>query len=273
MEISNINKEYIENLLKEGKRSDNRELLDYRDLIIETNVSKKAEGSARVKLGKTDVIVGVKLSTQEPYPDHDDEGTMMVSMEFSPAAGQRYEGGPPKMDSIEISRVIDRGIRESGFIDWKKLCIEKGEKVWSISVDIYCINDDGNALDAGSIGAVTALQLAKFPNYDKKNDEIDYDGLSKDSLPLTENVPLSMTLHKIGDNVFVDPNRDEEDASEARVTIAISKPNKDAIIHSMQKGNMSSIDSDNLVKIVETSEKVYDATYPEIAKQIRKLQK
>ena len=55
------------------------------------------------------------------------------------------------MDSIEIARVVDRGIRESGFIDWKKLCIKEGERVWSVSIDIYCINDDGNVLEVADV--------------------------------------------------------------------------------------------------------------------------
>ena len=99
MELPNINKKQIENLLDKGKRLDGRKPFDYRDIVIEKNISKNAEGSARVKIGKTEVIVGVKLATQEPYPDHEDEGTMMTSMEYSPASGSRYESGLAKYDS------------------------------------------------------------------------------------------------------------------------------------------------------------------------------
>jgi len=136
MEVPNINKKRILNLLKQNKRMDGRGLLDYRNIEIETNISINAEGTARVRLGKTEVIVGIKLETQEPYPDHEDEGTMIVTMEFSPMSAQRYESGPPKIDAIEVARVVDRGIRESGFVDWKKLCIKEGEKVWSVAIDI-----------------------------------------------------------------------------------------------------------------------------------------
>ena len=142
MQLTNITKKQIDELLKKDKRMDGRAPLDYRELEIETNISNNAEGTARVRLGKTEVIVGVKMDVQTPYPDHDDEGTMMVGMEFSPISGGRYENGPPKMDSIEVARVVDRGLRESGFIDWKKLCITPKEKVWCVLVDIYCINYD-----------------------------------------------------------------------------------------------------------------------------------
>ena len=271
MKISNINKSKITELLKEGKRLDGRKPFDLRDVEIETGVSNKAEGSARVRIGKTEVIVGVKMGVQEPYPDHQDEGTMMVSMEFSPAAGERYELGPPKIDAIETSRVVDRGIRESGFIDWKKLCIEEGEKVWSVMIDIYCINDDGNVLDACGIGALVALKTAKFPVYDKKEGTIKYGELTKDSLPLTDNVPLTMTFYKIGDNLIFDPNREEEDSAEARLTLSISQPKKEKIINSMQKGGIVSMTTDDLNNIIDESEKVYNKLFPDIEKKIKGL--
>mgnify|MGYP001614168739 FL=1 len=273
MQIPNINKRRIIELLREGKRLDGRKVFDYRDIIIETDVSNKAEGSARVRIGKTDVIVGVKLENQEPYSDHDDWGTMMVSMEFSPAAGERYESGPPKINAIETARVVDRGIRESGFIDWKKLCIKKGEKVWSILIDIYCINDDGNTLDACFIGSVAALKMAKFPVYDKKEEKIEFGKLSKDYLPLTENVPFTMTFYKAGESIILDPNREEEDTAEARLTLSISQPKKDKIINSMQKGGIIAITADELDKIIEESEKIYDKLSPIIEKKIGELVK
>jgi len=269
MDIPNINKKQIANLLKDGKRLDGRTAFDFRDIEIETGISNNAEGSARVRLGKTEVIVGVKMATQEPYSDHEDEGTMMVGMEFNPICGERYESGPPRINAIEVARVVDRGIRESGFIDWKKLCIKEGEKVWSVMIDIYAINDDGNILDAAGIGAVAALRIAKFPVYDKKEEKVKFGEFTKDSLPLTDNVPFSITFHKIGNKIFADPNRDEEDTSEARVTVAVSKPKKDHMINAMQKGGDGLISGEDLKIIVENAEKVYDKIFPEISKKTK----
>ncbi len=273
MNLPNINKKRIIDLLKEGKRLDGRGLFDIRDIEIETGISDKAEGSARVKIGKTEVIAGVKMATQEPYPDHDDEGTMSTSMEFSPICGERYEPGPPKIDAIEVARVVDRGLRESGFIDWKKLCIKKGEKVWSISIDIYCINDDGSVLDASGLAAMIALKTARFPVYDEKQGVVKFGEFTDTALPLTKNEVLSMTFYKVGDTLIFDPNRDEEDASEARLTLAISKPSKDKIINAMQKGGINSMTSEELIKIIEEAEKVYDNIFPEVEKKIKSLEK
>src|SRR3989344_7262368 len=158
----------ISDYLNEGKRFDGRKLDEFRELVIESGVSKKAEGSVRVKLGKTEVIAGIKTAIGAPYPDSLDKGNLMVNVELLPLSSRRFELGPPKFDSIELSRVIDRGIRESKIIDFEKLVVEKGEKVWTIFIDICSINDDGNLLDASGIAALSALKIAKLPKYDKK---------------------------------------------------------------------------------------------------------
>ena len=272
MQLPNINKKRIVSLLKDGKRLNGRGNYDHREIVIETNISNKAEGSARVRMGKTEVIVGIKLDTQEPYADHDDEGTLVVGMEFSSVAGDRYEPGPPKMDAIEIARVVDRGVRESGFIDWKKLCIKKGEKVWVINVDIYCINDDGNAMDASALATVAALQFTKFPVYDKKEEVVKFGEFTDETLPLTANVPFTMTFYKVGDSLLLDPTREEEDASEARLSLAVSSPKKEKIINAMQKGGEVALTAADLDEIVKHAEKAYDKIFPKIEKKIKDLQ-
>jgi exosome complex component RRP42 len=271
MNLPNINKKKIVNLLKDNKRLDLRSNYDWRDITIESGISINAEGTAKVKIGKTEVIVGVKLDTQEPYPDHEDEGTMITSMEFSSLSGDRYESGPPQMDAIEVARVVDRGIRESGFIDWKKLCIKEGEKVWSISIDIYCINDDGNVLDASALASVAALMVSKFPVYDEESESVKFGEFTDNPLPLTDKIPFTMTFHKLGDSLILDPNRDEEDASEARVTLAISCPKKEKIINARQKGGLIPITIDEMKNIIKQSEKTFDTLFPDLIKKIEKI--
>ena len=56
-----IKRDYLANLAEQGKRADGRRLDEYRNIEIETNVVSKAEGSARVKIGNTQVIAGIKM--------------------------------------------------------------------------------------------------------------------------------------------------------------------------------------------------------------------
>src|SRR3989338_5393112 len=154
MEISNLTKEKLKKMFLDGKRFDSRDLLEFRNIKVTYDVSNKAEGSARVKLGKTEVIAGVKMQVGEPYPDSLDKGNLMVSGDLLPLASPRFESGPPGFNSIELPRMVDRAIRESGMIQFDKLVIKEKELVWTIMIDVYPINDDGNLIDAASIGAI-----------------------------------------------------------------------------------------------------------------------
>lgn len=242
----------IKKYLKEGKRFDGRGLEEFRELIIEKDVSCKAEGSVRVKLGKTEVIVGIKMAPSEPYADSPASGNLMVTAEMLPLSSPRFESGPPKIEAIEWARVTDRGLRESGFVDFDKLCIKEGEKVWTVFVDVYSINDDGNLMDAATIGAIAAMKLARIPKYDLENNKILHDELSDEKLPLTDHVPVAISVHKLGDSLIVDPTREEEDISETRVTIGSSK----GIISSLQKSNSQALDIDEIKKVFEIATKV-----------------
>lgn len=267
MKTSNITIERIKKYLEEGKRFDGRSPEEFRELSIETGVSAKAEGSARVKLGNTEVVVGVKMDVGEPYPDSQDKGNLMVTAELGPMSSDRFELGPPKIGAIELGRVIDRGIRESHVIDLQGLCIKKGEKVWTVFVDIYAINADGNLFDAGVIGAIAALKTAKVPKYDTKEEKVLFGEYTDKKIPLKNDSVLSCTVHKIGEHLIVDPNQEEEDASETRVTIGMAK---DGSIHSMQKGEEKELEIEEFYKVLDLAEKGYKTLSTSIEKELKK---
>ena len=265
IETTKITAERIKEYLEKGKRFDERSLDEFRELIIETGVSKKAEGSARVKLGKTEVIVGIKLDAGAPYPDSPDKGNLMVTAEFLPLSSPRFEAGPPQFDSIEVARVIDRGIRESKFIELEKLCIKEGEKVWTVFIDIYSINDDGNLLDAAGIGAIAALKSAKIPKYDEESEKTLFGEWTDKNIPLKKEIPISLTIHKIGKSLLIDPTKEEEDISETRVTIASS----DGIIYSMQKGNSKELSVEEFKKVLDMIEKAEKEINKKVEKSLK----
>lgn len=250
--VSNLTGKKIEKYLEEGKRFDGRKPDEFREIIVETGISKNAEGSAKVKVGNTEVWVGVKMDVAEPYPDSQDKGNLMVTAELLPLSSPRFESGPPRFPAIELGRVIDRGVRESKFIDLKKLCIKEGEKVWTVFIDIYSINDDGNLLDAAGLGVIAALKDAKIPKYDKKEEKVLFGEWTKDKLPLSKEVPISITAYKVGDKFIVDPTRDEEDISETRITMSSSN----GTIFSMQKGESQDLEVEEFKSILDLVTKV-----------------
>jgi len=191
----------------------------------------------------------------------------MVTAELLPLSSSKYEYGPPKFNAIEIGRLVDRGIRESKFIDFEKLCIKEGEKVWAVIIDIYSINDDGNLLDAAFIGALAALKSAKMPFYDEKKEKIDYEAESKKKIPLTKNIPINFSIHKIKNSFFLDPSIEEELASEGRIILAFI-PDSPVKICSMQKGETMVVSTDEFNKAIKLAEDKYDSFFSEVMKKI-----
>jgi len=242
--------------LKEGKRSDGRKVDEMRKVEITPEISKNAEGSARVKLGNTDVIAGVKVVLGTPYPDSPDEGSISVGVELLPLASPEFEFGPPSWDSIELSRVVDRGIRESKTIDFKDLCITEGELCYVVYIDAYAINHDGNLFDASEIAAMAALSQTKLP---KVEDGAIVKGEYAKKLNLKYK-PILNTFAKIGNVIVADPTLSEEKAMAARFSVAVMD---DDNISAMQKGLGGSFTVEEIDKAIDVAVKN--------SKQIRKL--
>lgn len=268
MEITNLSRENFKKMFSEGKRFDGRDLTEFRDIEISEVVSNKAEGSARVRIGKSDVVVGVKMAVGEPYADSQNKGNLTVSADLLPLASPRFEHGPPDFQAIELPRLVDRVIRGSGVIQLDKLCIKEGEKVWTVYIDIYPINDDGNLIDAATIGAIVALKSAIVPELDE-NFKPDYDKKSKKKLPLDEDViPLSFSFFKLGDSVILDPTREEEEACESRITFGLSKWNKQYMINSCQKNGEVTLTKEEVTQMMKIISERYDEVIAKIKKHL-----
>ena len=253
-------KNHIIKLFSANTRLDGRGFTEYRKpLKVETDVTKTAEGSARVILGKTDVIAGIKMEIMTPYPDTPDEGSIMVGAELLPLSSPEFELGPPGIQAVELARVVDRGIRESKCLDFKKLCIEKGEKVWMIIVDICPINDAGNLFDVSALAAIAALKTARFPQVE--DDKINYKKKTDETIKLKD-VPISVTVIKIADKFLVDPDTEEEKVIDARLTVCSLS---DGTLCAMQKGGDYPLTAEDIGTMIDIA--------VEKGKEIRKLVK
>ncbi len=242
--VTRVRLKQIEQMIEKGKRLDGRGLNDYREIKVEQGLIERAEGSARVLLGKTDVLVGIKVETGTPFPDTPNEGVQTVNAELVPLASPSFEPGPPDENSIELARIVDRGIRESKAIDTGKLCIEPGKKVFVVFVDVYVLNHDGNLIDASAIAAVSALMNTKMPNYEIENGELKIK-TGYTSLPMKSH-PVTVTVGKIGSNLIVDPWLEEEQVMDARMSMAI---NDDGNICAIQKGGSGYFTPQQVIEI------------------------
>jgi exosome complex component RRP42 len=244
--IWDVKTEKIITLAKQDKRADGRKADEYRPVSIEKNISENADGSAKARIGETEVIAGVKLVPGEPYPDSPDEGTISVGAELLQLADPDFEVGPPRDNAIELARVVDRGIRESKALDFKDLCIREGELVWIAFVDFYVSNQDGNMFDTAAIAAMAALNEAKVP---KLEDDKVVKGEHTGKLKLSKK-PLLSTFAKVADKIFADPSLGEEKAMSSRFSCATADDNT---LCAFQKGGVGSFSEKEIEQCIEVA--------------------
>jgi len=231
-------------LLSQDERYDERKLLDTRPLKIETDVLSSTDGSALVSLGDTQVFAGVKFALGTPFPDRPNEGVMITSSEFVPTASPTFEPGPPSEDSIELSRVVDRGIRSAESFDSKLFYVEEG-KVFMMFLDLYILDHQGNLIDAAAIAGISALLNTKIP---KVENGVIIHGEYEKKLDI-KNIPVSTSFAKIGKYWVLDPLKAEEEASDSVMIITSIDENH---VCAMQK-KKGSIKKEEFLNLLDSS--------------------
>ena len=256
--VARIKQKRIAELISKGRRLDGRGITDYREIKLETGVIERAEGSARVRLGKTEVMVGTKIEVGEPFSDAPNQGVLTVNAELVPLASPTFEPGPPNENSIELARVVDRGIRWSKAIAVEELCAVRGKKVFIVFVDVYVLNHDGNLIDASALASLAALLNTKMRKYEVKGSEVEIKS-GYTQLPV-RNYPIAVTFAKINDKLVVDPSLEEEQIMDARLTITTGKDGK---ICSVQKGGYGYFTKEQILEAAKMAK--------EKAEELRKL--
>ena len=247
--LDQLRRDKILDLLKQGKRVDGRSLDEQRPLTIETGVIPKANGSARIKLGNTEVITGVKIQPDKPFPDLGDKGILICTAEILPLADPNVEPGPPNESVIELARVVDRGIRETEMIDLHQLVLIENKSVIGLFIDSSVIDADGNLFDACSYASVAGILSCTVPKYEIKDEApVLVEGIT--SKPPIKTIPVSVTMARIGDFVIVDPTKEEEACMDARITITTNSAGN---ICALQKGGDDGFTADQLLQCAQTA--------------------
>ena len=243
---------HLAELAENDARIDGRQRWEGRNIEAEISVLPRAEGSARVRMGDTIVFAGVKFQVMKPYPDRPNQGGLMCSAEIRPVAGRHWEAGPPSPESIELARVVDRGIRESGCIDVDALCIIPGEKAWQVILDLFAISDDGNLFDAFALAGIAALRSAVVP---AERFEVGED------YPLSlSKTPIMCSYHRVGTRFVYDACGREELGGDERIHITLGD---DDHVHSLQKGLKGIFTTEEFTEIMGHSQ--------ERSKELRKI--
>ena len=251
--IWEVKKDAIRRMVKSGKRSDGRAGDEYRKIEFTEGYIPKSPGSCLIKMGNTQVLVGVKADVGEPYDDSPGRGNLSTSCELSPLASPDFSLGPPGEMSIEIARVVDRGIRESKMIDMDKLCITEGKEVWTLMVDIHVLDHDGNLTDAASLAAVKALSNAYLPKYEDGKVLYTKQG---EKVPVKEQ-PVSCSFVKIDETNILDPVLEEEKVKDAQITIVTTSKGEICAIQKSGSGTYSREEIEGMVdKAIERGKEI-----------------
>ena len=263
--IPRLKQEIMNKMVEQGVRIDGRGLGSYRELSINVNVVKTADGSSIVSLGNTKVIAGVKVEVGKPFEDTPDEGALIVNLEIAPTASPDVEPGPPDENSIEIARIVDRAIRHSGFLDFKSLSIVTGKHAWFLWVDIYVLNHDGNLVDAATIAAVAALMSTTLPKVelDPAGNILRIDRSNRTQLSLNiDKMPLTITHVKMGNIIIIDPTREEENLSDGMYVIGVAGGNVVAIqkvIGAFTKDEINYMINDSINQYLKLKDSIINA--------------
>lgn len=226
-DLPDVTKSFILGALAAGCRVDGREALEPRQMSCTFSRSPTA-ATCELLIGTTRALAHVSGTLVPPYPDRPTEGQLSFGVEFSPMGAPEWEAGRPPAEAVELARIIERSIRDSGAIDLEALCVVAGQAVWNIQVDVSVLDHDGNLHDACSLAAMAALQHYRQPAVDASGSGMprlrDPDEAEPSPLPL-HHVPWSVTFVLLGaptPDLVLDPCLAEEAVASGCLTIALN---------------------------------------------------
>jgi len=161
----------------------------------------------------------------------------------------------------------------SNSLDLKSLSIIPGKQCWILYVDIMVLDSGGNLFDAISIATRAALHNTRIPKLsvvagDQGELEIEVsDDLSEAVRLNIDNVPICVTLTKIGTQYVVDSTLEEELCMQVRLTVGI---NKDGNICGILKGGKGGIDPSSLYEMIQSSRKIGQTLLNKLNDALRK---
>mmetsp|Transcript_16135 Transcript_16135/g.26648 ORF Transcript_16135/g.26648 Transcript_16135/m.26648 type:complete len:342 (-) Transcript_16135:73-1098(-) len=218
----------------------------------------RKSGAVEVSIGKTRVLAATTADIVKPWPDRPSEGFLRIHTDFSPMASPFFENNRPSSRSIQLSRMVEKGIRESNAVDTESLCILSGSKVWEIRLDVRVIDDDGNIGDCASLAAVASLMHFRRPDVTVVGERVTVHSVEARQ-------PIGLALHHIpimitfavfpvgggGDkkavesagkaggssnsgsdvHVVIDPSRKETSVAQGEISFTVNKHKEICAIH------------------------------------------
>lgn len=168
-------------------RPDGRTLSEFRAIEVEAPASQQADGSARVLLGSTEVLCGVKAeietmdapvvpmqvgssSTEKEFrPWMPSMPRVQALVEYSPALLHEHNATELGMMTSLIQDMIQACFAEAGTIlgpfTARQFIVVPSSKYWKLHLDVYVMSwSGGNVLDAVFAAVYSALWDTRLPS-------------------------------------------------------------------------------------------------------------
>ncbi|EGD76190.1 hypothetical protein PTSG_00897 [Salpingoeca rosetta] len=259
---SKAERQFIANGIAANIRCDGRDLLDRRPLELETGNITNANGSSRVQLMGTDVLVGVKVEVATPTDDRPDEGMLEFSISSSSANATVAALDARTADKMtrSLEFLAEQLQKTSHALDLKKLCILPGKAVWCVRVDVLVLQSlGGNVVECVFLAIKAALHDTTIPNCtlikDSNGEAVDFDISSNayDVSPIegVAEFPVILCFGIIGARVFADPLFEEEECADAFVLVGVSASGAVCLTQQVCAGR--GVDPTTIIEAVDTA--------------------
>eukprot|EP00041_Stephanoeca_diplocostata_P040246 m.1638901 g.1638901 ORF g.1638901 m.1638901 type:complete len:286 (+) comp31988_c0_seq1:227-1084(+) len=255
--LSAAEKKYIIDGIEGDFRADGRKCDDYRDFTVDTNVVLNTNGSARVRLNGTDVMVGVKMATAEPDAETPTHGKISFMVDCSAGASPAFIARGGDQLSQSLSMAMRRLCTSTDALDLEKLCIIPGERVWVAHVDTLVLEcSGGNLFDCTSLAiwaalASTTIQKTQVVQDDDGND-IDFDILDGEHFSLDMSAfPVIVSLTQVGRVHVVDATAQEEACMGGRVFVTVNGLGHACAIHKDGSGSIAPTQLLDILRIAQ----------------------
>ncbi|XP_019190996.1 PREDICTED: exosome complex component RRP42 [Ipomoea nil] len=257
-------KNFIKGGIAQDLRTDGRKRLAYRLIYVEIGVIPQASGSARVKMGATDVIASVKAELGKPSPSYPDKGRVSIYVDCSSTAEPTFEGRGGDELSAELSTALQRcllgGRSGAGAaIDLSSLSVVQGKVCWDLYIDGLVVSADGNILDALGAAIKAALSNTCIPRVQvsadaSSNEQPEVDVSDEEFVQFdTSSVPVIVTLTKVGRHCIVDATSEEESQMSSAVSISV---NREGHVCGLTKRGGAGLDPADILDMVNKAQVV-----------------
>lgn len=259
-------KNFIRGGIAQDLRCDGRKRLSYRPIHVDTGVIPQANGSARVRIGGTDVIASVKAELGRPNSSQPDKGKVLIYIDCSATAAPIFQGKGGEALSTELAADLQRCLLggKSGAgagIDLSSLSIVEGTVCWDLYIDGLVVSSDGNLLDALGAAIKAALSNTGIPKVNviaadatSAGDQPEVDVSDEEFLQFdTSAVPVIVTLTKVGKHYIVDATEEEESQMSSAMSISI---NRKGLICGLTKRGGAGVDPSVVLDMISVAKHV-----------------